>query len=55
MAFTGPMVIKKRRVRPRIGLLDQPKDDDEKKGEYATAGEGKTGTDPSPAGPKAKL
>ncbi|CAO1623121.1 unnamed protein product [Sympodiomycopsis kandeliae] len=32
-AFTGPTAVKKRRVRPRIGGLQQPQDDDEKKGQ----------------------
>ncbi|CAO1619005.1 unnamed protein product [Parajaminaea phylloscopi] len=33
MAFTGPMAIRKRRVRPRLGGFEQPKDDDDEGGE----------------------
>lgn len=38
MAFTGPQAIKKRRVRPRMTVLElqQPRDDDERSGEYGT-------------------
>lgn len=32
MAFTGPLAVKKRRVRPRITGFQQPKDDDSKTG-----------------------
>lgn len=47
MAFTGPQAIKKRRVRPRMTVLElqQPRDDDERRAEYGT----------EEAGNKAKL
>ncbi|CAO1616220.1 unnamed protein product [Jaminaea pallidilutea] len=35
-AFTGPLAIRKRRVRPRMSGFEQPKDDDERRAEYGT-------------------
>lgn len=32
MAFTGPLAVKKRRVRPRMYGFQQPRDDDHEKG-----------------------
>ncbi|CAD6969483.1 unnamed protein product [Tilletia controversa] len=43
LAFLGPMAVKKRRVRPRMTMLPQPKDDDD--GDHKGTENGRSGSE----------
>lgn len=59
MAFTGPLAVRKRRVRPRMTGFQQPSDDDDsKRGSDTTEGSSDNAVprnDASPPSDKAKL
>jgi coenzyme A diphosphatase NUDT7 len=58
IAFTGPLAVKKRRVRPRMFGFQQPQDDDHAKGDDSSQSSNKQKQQPSPstpAKPKSRL
>lgn len=55
MAFTGPLAVKKRRVRPRMFGLQQPRDDDHGKGDDTSESSNKKAPSSNETTPKSRL